>query len=84
MIPYYGSSQFLLEANKVISGHNNKQLKNVSSDQCKAACIAETTFMCKSFDYNVASKWCDLSTSDKHNVGLSAASGYEHWYRYPE
>ena len=47
---------------KAISGWNDKVFRRVSLSECMAACLAETEFFCKSFDYARRIKNCNLSS----------------------
>ena len=44
-------SNFIETVGKAITGHNDREIENISKAECKARCIAETTFYCKSIDY---------------------------------
>ena len=48
----FSSSDFLKNPGYYIKGYNDKTLNGISVDSCKAACIAETAFICISFDYD--------------------------------
>jgi len=54
-------------ANAAISGHNDKQLQNVTVERCMEACLA--TEWCKSFDYHKNVNKCDLSKKSADEVG---------------
>ena len=60
---------FKLTERAAISGHNNRHLKNVTPDQCARACVAEKSFVCKSFDYYRNTAECDLSAKGEKDVG---------------
>jgi hypothetical protein len=70
-------------ANAAISGHNNKNLSNVSVGDCKSACDAETSFVCTSFDYAKKTNKCDLSDKRASDVGglktNYAGNPYDHY-----
>jgi len=55
--------------NAAISGYNNKNLKNVTPQDCARACSAETSFYCKSFDFYKGKSKCDLSDKSAWDVG---------------
>ena len=55
--------------NAAISGFNLEHLKGYTVEQCMQACIAETNFVCKSFDYRVGENACDLSHKTLDDVG---------------
>lgn len=40
------------------------------SAQCMAACLEESRFQCKSFDYNTVSNECRMSRLDRYSVNL--------------
>jgi hypothetical protein len=71
--------------NAAISGFNDKHLLNVSVNDCKTACISETTFHCKSFDYYKGLNKCDLSSKNAESAGNLkydyANHPYDHYVR---
>ena len=48
-----------------LGSNNDKALHGVTLDFCKAACIAETEFVCLSLDYGIGST-CLLSMATKN------------------
>lgn len=71
--------------NAAISGYNNRHLTAVTVDDCKAACINETSFDCKSFDFYKSSNKCDLSIASAVDVGglkyTYSGNPYDHYAR---
>ncbi|MFT5659723.1 MAG: hypothetical protein ACI9TV_000345 [Sulfurimonas sp.] len=61
------AANYKLTKNAAISGHNNKQLQNVSVVNCMTSCEDED--WCKSFDYHKLSNKCDLSSVNVNDVG---------------
>ncbi|XP_071952274.1 uncharacterized protein [Antedon mediterranea] len=55
--------------NAAIYGYNNKDLYDVSPEECAERCNQEATFVCRSFDYKVDEGDCHLSEKDKDMVG---------------
>ncbi len=53
---YYGTREGIS-----LAGTNEKRLEKVTPEFCMQACEDETTFECRSFDYNTSEQWCDLS-----------------------
>jgi len=68
-------------ANAAIYGHNNVHLNDVTIEQCKDSCCANS--QCKSFDYYKQSSQCDLSYSSASDVGglktNYAGNPYDHY-----
>lgn len=62
---------------KYISGHNAKQLKNVSTTDCKNYCCKKN--WCKSFDYHNKTRKCDLSKVKKSNSKLKKGKLFDHY-----
>ena len=60
---------FAHTANAAIENHDTKELTGVSVDECKAACCEETSFTCRSFDYERDASWCALSEKSATEVG---------------
>ncbi|GAA6134084.1 hypothetical protein NBRC116188_08730 [Oceaniserpentilla sp. 4NH20-0058] len=71
-------------SNAAISGHNKKKITG-GLDACKNACVAETTFLCRSFDYDKKNESCDLSDMTESDVGGLksdyANDPYDHYAR---
>jgi len=75
--------QFTVTRDAAISGHNSRHLTKVSAAACAEACLAETGFVCKSFDYYKNERKCDLSESALEDVGKLSrgATSYDHYSR---
>ena len=70
--------------NAAISGHNTKQLTNVSVQACKTACTGAS--WCKSFDYYKKENKCDLSKANYRTTGLKSnypGNPYDHYSKIP-
>ena len=73
--------------NRAIPGYNDKQLTNVTPDQCMKACAESVSFLCRSFDYFKEEKKCDLSHAtakyvtdkDKPEEGLEYRSSFDYY-----
>ena len=69
--------------NSAIDGYDNLHLTGVSVDDCKAACCAEVSFPCMSFDYDKATSECDLSSATAPVAGGLksdyAGNPYDHY-----
>jgi len=61
-----------LTPNAAISGYNNKYLYSQTVASCKQACLTETSFACKSFDWYKLQSAADVG--DTHTCSLSAKS----------
>ncbi|MGB0696958.1 MAG: PAN/Apple domain-containing protein [Rhodospirillaceae bacterium] len=77
--------QFGYVRHAAIAGHNRRHLPDATPRQCARACLTETSFVCKSFDYYATSFACDLSDKTADSVGglktNYPANPYEHYYR---
>lgn len=63
-------TEFRFTANAAISGHNTEHLDTVTPEQCAAACRSSTASQwCRSFDYQRATRSCDLSDKRASDVG---------------
>ena len=60
---------FTRTRNAAIKGYNNRHLSGVSPAACARACLNETSFLCKSFDYYKNEQACDLSSKSAAEVG---------------
>lgn len=70
LAPYFTlRSQFVVTQNAAIKGHNVKILNFTSLTSCMQACLNETAFSCKSFDYSKVLQTCDLSDKTAIEVG---------------
>lgn len=78
-------ANFRRTGNAAISGHNDRHLTGVSPEDCAKACVAETAFACRSFDYYKGQNRCDLSARSADQVGGLATGGsydaYDHYAR---
>ena len=45
---------------KYLNSYDLKTLSSMEVDECKEACMQETRFHCRSFDYHRTSKYCRL------------------------
>ena len=63
------TERFSKTENAAISGHNTKRLEFVEPLNCMSACLSETSFACKSFDYDKKNRACDLSDKSASDVG---------------
>merc|ERR1711976_275652 len=59
-----------VKTNHGLNGRNDKKISGSSVDQCKKACEEETSFQCKSFDFNKLFNFCHLSASTTNDAGL--------------
>ena len=73
---------YLRYADRAISGHNDRRVENVSVRQCQALCNGETDFTCRSIDYVVGSRRCDLSAVTANEAGgLTSNKSVVHYHR---
>lgn len=79
-------ASFTKTSNAAISGHNLKKVYG-SPEDCARACVSETGFVCKSFDYERARGSCDLSDATAASVGGLKSDypndPYDHYAREP-
>lgn len=65
-----GLSQFEFTTEAAISGHNVVNLRNVTPQDCAAACLgSQNQSWCVSFDYVKTNNSCDLSDKRAEDVG---------------
>lgn len=50
----------------------SKKLSQVTQPQCMEACLSETEFICRSFNYDSASQECILSEQDRHTLAVNS------------
>ncbi|RIJ13858.1 hypothetical protein D1227_11475 [Henriciella mobilis] len=85
--PHALRSQFEVTYNAAISGHNTRPLTFLSLKGCMTACLEETEFYCKSFDFSSIRKTCDLSNASAKDVGGLKTdyyrNPYDHYARKP-
>lgn len=85
--PHALRSQFEVTYNAAISGHNTRPLTFLSLKECMKACLEETEFYCKSFDFSSIRKTCDLSNASAEDVGGLKTDYYrnpfDHYARKP-
>ena len=53
------TNKFTSTARTYLSNNNDKKL-NTNLEGCKRACLTETDFHCKSFDFNAGEKWIEV------------------------
>ena len=53
----------------IMLGNNDKIINSISLEECMEACLKETEFFCKSFDYD-RSRNCNLSSKKQHEDGV--------------
>ena len=73
------ANQFKERSRTYLSGNNDKKvISNI--DGCKKACLTETSFVCKSFDYYTPGKYCNLSKKERFdNVSMGSSSDYTYF-----
>ena len=85
--PHALRSQFEVTYNAAISGHNTRPLTFLSLKECMKACLEETEFYCKSFDFSAIRRTCDLSDASAEDVGGLKTDYYrnpfDHYSRKP-
>ena len=63
-------------------GNNNKALGGVTMKRCQELCLRETTFTCRSIDYNPSNTACHLSEEWSGSVPLSNPCYLSGWDYY--
>ncbi|CAG5115193.1 unnamed protein product, partial [Candidula unifasciata] len=53
----------------IVPGENDKTLDRLTAERCAQACLEETTFVCRSFDYQIKDGSCMLSKKSGSDVG---------------
>ena len=74
-----GCSWYAAPPRIAITGYNNKLIRSVSADQCKVACERETSFVCRSVDYNSRRQLCYMSSADRYTVQLTRWDDYQYY-----
>eukprot|EP01052_Picozoa_sp_SAG31_P028361 SAG31_NODE_2730_length_5177_cov_2.436392_2_plen_462_part_00 len=75
--------RFVRVENSAIVGHNNEQLRDVTVQECEAACCARA--WCKSFDYTDSDNHCNLADIDaSRNMAETTSRGNWVLYEKPE
>ena len=65
--------------NGYINGQDKKTLTDMLASDCMKICQEETTFDCKSFDYNYGTRTCYLQEKDRNTVKLTTSSTYQYY-----
>lgn len=78
------STEFWHKANAAIQGHNHKKVNKATVEDCKAACVGEMSFVCKSFDYVKKDNSCNLSAKNQIDVGVLKTDYPDNPYDYYE
>ncbi|XP_022086669.1 macrophage mannose receptor 1-like isoform X2 [Acanthaster planci] len=64
-------TDFVATVNAYISGNNQETITSTTISNCASQCVACTSFLCVSFDFNLDTNNCYLSTETDETVGLS-------------
>lgn len=60
--------------------HNvDKVLGGKSVEECADACVKESLFPCRSFDYDKTGSTCHLSRASSDNASLIPGKGFDHY-----
>ncbi|CAH1270983.1 CSMD1 [Branchiostoma lanceolatum] len=79
-----GLSGFEKFSGAALLGHNNVIHEDTAVEECANQCQREVTFNCLSFDYNVVSRVCQLSSENRWTVGGDFdrnSLGWDHYER---
>ncbi|XP_041476506.1 uncharacterized protein LOC121424795 [Lytechinus variegatus] len=69
-------TDFMLIRERHISNYNNDYQTGLTVNQCAAACVAASSFVCRSFDYHPSDGGCYLSEENDLTVALTSGSDY--------
>ena len=82
-ILYISVSSPLRQFDTVYKAHtpsnNHKTLHGLSAEACARACEQESSFSCRSFDYNSAAKKCILSKAYRETVSIISSKEYDYY-----
>ena len=78
---------FIREPSRRLSSVPSAQLHNSSIEHCASACVRQTNFQCKSFDFNNRGRTCllfsvNLDDTDVHLIASSDRDHYKSRYSY--
>ena len=66
-----------MKYDKRLSSNDDKVLSGMTAVQCADACERESSFPCRSFDYNRTAKTCYLSSADSEDAVVSEVKGFD-------
>ena len=71
--------QFTVTYKSYISGDDDKVLSNSNPEACASACLSETSFTCRSFDFDNSSDTCRMSAKSTIDSALTSSAAYRYF-----
>ena len=62
-----------------ISGSDNQVVSQSNPESCATSCLSQSSFVCRSFDFDNSSNTCSMSTKSTLNSALTAADGHRYF-----
>ena len=71
-----------MEDGLYLSGNDKKTQAGINDpEECKKICEEAKSFFCRSFDYNVNSRYCYFQVADRHTHMLATGNGWKYFER---
>ncbi|XP_074620011.1 sushi, von Willebrand factor type A, EGF and pentraxin domain-containing protein 1-like [Acropora palmata] len=71
--------QFTVQYKSYISGSDNQVVSQSNPESCATSCLSQSSFVCRSFDFDNSSNTCSMSTKSTLNSALTAADGHRYF-----
>ena len=62
-----------------LENNDDKVLSGKTVEECADACEKESSFPCRSFDYDKAGSTCHLSRASSEDVSLMPVKGFDYY-----
>ena len=66
--------QFYVTYKSYISGSDNKVVDNTNPESCASSCLSESSFICRSFEFDNSTSTCHMSTESTVTSKLASSS----------
>ena len=66
--------QFYVTYKSYISGSDNKVLASTDPESCASSCLSESSFICRSFEFDNSTSTCHMSTESTVTSALASSS----------
>ncbi|XP_068719978.1 sushi, von Willebrand factor type A, EGF and pentraxin domain-containing protein 1-like [Montipora capricornis] len=71
--------QYTVKYKSYISGSHNLVLSNSNPEACASSCSSQSSFICRSFDFDNSSNTCRMSSQSSLDKALSTSAGYRYY-----
>ena len=71
--------QFTVQYKSYISGSDNQVVSNSDPESCASSCLSQSSFVCRSFDFDNSSNTCSMSKESTLKSALTAADGHRYF-----